>query len=175
MQMEVYRDGLSTGALDLPHRLDVIEDVNCWLGRLQWNSLSTANVAYDEVRIYDHALSPTEVGESLAAGPDVVFAPPVLQPDSATLHYQQKVRLDVLANDGGGASPESVTVVTPPSNGTAVPDAQGRILYAHTTVTPSTDSFTYEAGNAGGLGTAVTVTLNFSSSLRIANSNLNVP
>ncbi|MDA7888685.1 LamG domain-containing protein [Akkermansiaceae bacterium] len=131
MQMEVYRDGLSTGTLDLPHRLDVIEDVNCWLGRLQWNSLSTANVAYDEVRIYDHALSPTEVGESLAAGPDVVFAPLVLQPDSATLHHQQKVRLDVLANDGAGASPGSVTVVTPPSNGTAVPDAQGRILYAH--------------------------------------------
>ncbi|MDA7882301.1 PQQ-dependent sugar dehydrogenase [Akkermansiaceae bacterium] len=45
----------------------------------------------------------------------------------------------------------------------------------HTTGTPSTDSFTYEAGNAGGLGTAVTVILNFSSSLRIANPNLNVP
>ena len=128
MQMEVYRDGVSTGTLDLPHRLNVIEDVNNWLGRLQWNSLDTANVAYDEVRIYDHALSATEVSDSLAAGPDVVFAPPVLQPDSATLHHQQKVRLDVLENDEASASPGSVTVVTPPTSGTASVDASGSIL-----------------------------------------------
>jgi len=175
MQMEVYRDGVSTGTLDLPHRLDAIEDVNCWLGRLQWNSLSTANVAYDEVRIYDHALSATEVSDSLLAGPDVVFAPPVLQPDSATLHHQQKVLLDVLANDGAGATAASVNVVTAPSNGTAVPDGDGRILYTHTTGTPLSDSFTYEAGNSGGMGAAVTVTLDFANGLRIANPNLNVP
>lgn len=102
-------------------------------------------------------------------------APPVLQPDSATLHHGQKVRIAVLANDPAGVSTGSVQVVQAPQFGTATPDASGRILYQHTSGTPAADSFTYRASSAGGLGNPVTVTLTFATSLRLANPNLNVP
>ena len=175
MQISSYRDGVLIGSFDLPHRLNVIEDVNCWLGRLQWNGLSTSNVAYDEVRIYDHTLSQAEVTASFNAGPDAGFAPPVLQPDNATLHHGQKVRIAVLGNDGAGANPATVEIVTPPASGTAVPDAGGSVLYAHTSGTPAGDSFTYRVNSAGGFAEPVAVALTFASSLRIPNSTLNVP
>ena len=102
-------------------------------------------------------------------------SPPVLQPDSATLHHGQKVRLAVLANDPAGVLTNSVQVVQAPQFGTATPDASGRILYRHTSGTPASDTFTYRASSAGGLGNPVTVTLNFATTLRLANTNLNVP
>ena len=102
-------------------------------------------------------------------------SPPVLQPDSATLHHGRKVRLAVLANDPAGVLTNSVQVVQAPQFGTATPDADGRILYQHTTGTPATDTFTYRASSAGGAGNPVTVTLNFATTLRLANPNLNVP
>jgi len=175
MRMTSYRDGVNVGSVDLPHRLNVMEDVNCWLGRLQWNSLSTANVSYDEVRIYDHTLSQAEVTASFNAGADAAFAPPTLQPDMAEIHHGQKVLLAVLENDGAGANPATVEIVSPPSSGTAVPDPSGRILYTHTTGTPIGDSFTYRVDSAGGMSDPVAVTLNFATGLRIANPNLSVP
>jgi len=170
-----YRNGALVTTGSVAFHLANIEDVNVWLGRSQWNTLAVANAAYDEVRLYDHAVTPAEVTASQAAGPDASFAPPVLQPDSATLHHGQKVRVNVLANDAAGANPATVEVVTPPASGTAVPDASGRILYTHTTGTPADDSFTYRANSAGGFATPVTVALTFATSLRIPNTSLNVP
>lgn len=172
MQLALYRDGVLAGTLDVPHRLNVIEDVNCWLGRLQWNSLSTSNVAYDEVRIYDHALTPAEIAASLAAGPNP--APPTAQADAATMHLGQKVRVDVLANDTGVILPDSLTVVTPPASGSAVVSG-GQILYTHTTGVPVSDSFTYRVSGPGGDSADTAVNIAFSNSLRIPNSTLNVP
>lgn len=170
-----YRNGALIGTGDVAFHLSDIEDVNVWLGRSQWAVLATANAAYDEVRIYDHALSPGDIAASFAAGPDATFAPPVLQPDAATLHHGQKVRIAVLTNDAAGTIPASVEVVTPPASGTAAPDANGRILYTHTTGSPVSDSFTYRVNSPFGFATPVTVSLTFSTSLRIANTTLNVP
>ncbi len=170
-----YRNGVLAGTGSVAFHLSEIEDVNNWLGRSQWNSLAAANASYDEVRIYDHALTPADITASFAAGPDASFASPVLQPDSATLHHGQKVRVAVLANDAPGGNPATVQVVTPPASGTAVPDASGRILYTHTTGAPATDSFTYRVNSAGGFATPVAVTLTFATSLRIPNATLNVP
>lgn len=170
-----YRNGVLIASGAVTFHLSDLEDVNNWLGRSQWNVLSNANVAYDEVRIYNHALSPAEVSASLLAGQDASFTPPVLQPDSATLHHAQKVRLSVLANDEPGANPTTVEIVQAPAHGTAVPDANGRILYTHTSGSPATDSFTYRANSAGGFTLPVPVTLNFATGLRIQNTALNVP
>ena len=170
-----YRNGVLVGTGTIPFALSAIEDVNNWLGRSQWSANSTSNVAYDEVRIYNHALTQGEVAASLAAGQNANFAPPVLQPDSATLHHLQKVRVAVLANDAPGTNAATVEVVTPPASGTATVDASGRILYTHTTGTPSSDSFTYRANSANGFSAPVTVSLTFASGLRIENAALNVP
>ena len=170
-----YRNGTLVTTGSVAFHLSEIEDVNNWLGRSQWNSLAVANVAYDEVRLYNHALTPAEITASQAAGPNASFAPPVLQPDSATLHHLQKVRVNVLANDAPGANPATVAVVTPPAHGTASVAADGRILYTHTTGTPSGDAFTYRVNSANGFSAPVTVNLTFASSLRIPNATLNVP
>jgi hypothetical protein len=49
--------------------VDQIDDVNNWLGRSQWpDPLYDGTI--DEFRIYDHAVSATEVSSSFTAGPD---------------------------------------------------------------------------------------------------------
>ena len=170
-----YRNGVVAGTGSTPFALSAIEDVNNWIGRSAWSGNSATNASYDEVRIWNHAFSPAEVTASQAAGPNASFAPPVLQPDSATLHHLQKVRVNVLANDAAGANPATVEVVTPPASGTATVAADGRILYTHTNGTPAGDSFTYRANSASGFSAPVAVTLTFPTSLRIPNSSLNVP
>lgn len=170
-----FRNGVQVGTGSTPFALSAIEDVNNWIGRSMWSANSTTNAAYDEVRIYDHAFTATDAAASFAAGANATFGPPVPQPDTAALHHLQKVRIPVLANDGAGANPATVEIVTPPASGTATVAADGRILYTHTTGSPAGDSFTYRANSAGGWSTPVSVTLTFPAGLRIPNSSLNVP
>ncbi|CAN5845682.1 hypothetical protein BH11VER1_BH11VER1_23390 [soil metagenome] len=166
-----YRDGTLIGSVDLPHRLSDIEDVNNWLGRSQNVNDYTSNIAYNEVRIFDHAFNQSEVTASRIAGANAVIA----VKDSVTMNLGQKARISVLANDDGSPIPATVVIVQPPQFGTAVPDSAGRILYAHISGAPTNDTFTYRVNNAAGTSNPATVTINFASGLRIANSNLNVP
>jgi uncharacterized repeat protein (TIGR03806 family) len=170
-----YRNASLVGSTNVDFHLSDIEDVNNWFGRSQWNILSNAHAAYSEIRLYDQALSPSEITASRDAGPDTLLPPPVLQPDAATLHHLQKIRLPVLANDAPGTYPATIEIVTPPLHGTATPDPAGRILYHHTTGTPVSDSFTYRVNSASGFSTPVSVTLTFATSLRLPNTSLNVP
>ncbi len=170
-----YRNGTFIGSVDVNYHLSSIEDVNDWLGRSQWSGDSNANIAYDEFRIYDNAFTATDVANSFSAGPNPTYAPPVTQPDSVTMHYGQKARIAVLANDSGTLAAATVAVVQAPQFGTAVADGTGKILYTHTTGAPATDTFTYRVGGAGGTSAATTVTVNFTNNLRIANNTLNVP
>jgi uncharacterized repeat protein (TIGR03806 family) len=167
-----YRNGVLVASGSVAFHLSEIEDVNNWLGRSQWNILSNANAAYDEVRLHDHAMSAAEVTASFALGQNP--PPPAAQPDSATMHYLQKVRVNVLANDTGSITPASLAVVTPPASGTAVVSG-GQILYTHTTGGPAGDSFTYRVSGPGGDSADTTVSITFSASLRIPNAALNVP
>ncbi len=167
-----YRNGALVGTGSTPFPLSSIEDVNNWLGRSQWSGNSTTNAAYDEVRIYDHAFSAVEVSASYAVGPSP--AAPSTQPDTATLHHGQKVRVNVLANDTGVFDAGTLVVVTAPASGTAVV-SNGQILYTHTAGAPSGDTFTYRVSGLGGASAETTVTLTFATSLRIPNTTLNVP
>ena len=169
-----YRNGVLVGTGSVPFSLAAIEDVNNWLGRSQWAGNAASHVAYDEVRIYNHAMSAGEASASFSAGPNASFPPPVLVPDSATLHHGQKVRVAVLANDPASVLPATVQIVQAPQFGTATVDANGRILYSHTTGTPAADSFTYRGSGNGAQAAPVAVTLNFAAGLRIQNTALNV-
>ena len=174
-QLAWYLNGVRATTRDVNFHLASLSDVNNWLGRSQFSGDSCANVSYDELRLYDHAMSAGEIAASYAAGPDAIFSPPVAVNDAVTMHRGQKARIAVLANDTGMLSSATLAVVTPPLFGTATVDAAGQILYAHTTGTPVSDSFTYRVSGPGGPSVPATVTITFSNSLRIANSTLNVP
>ena len=101
--------------------------------------------------------------------------PPTTVPDSTTMHHNQKVLLDVLANDTGFIDAATVAIVSPPVSGSASVNTQGRILYTHMTGAPASDSFTYRVSGPGGTSAPTTVSISFATTLRIANSRLNVP
>lgn len=170
-----FRDGTQMGFVDTTFPLSQLEDVNNWLGRSQWTGDQNSNVSYNEVRLYDHALTPAQITASLAAGPDKVFPAPTTVPDAVTMLHGNKARLKVLSNDSGEIVRSTLSIDQPPASGTATVSADGTILYTHTTGTPATDSFIYRISNTTGQSSTGTVTVTFSSSLKIANSTLNVP
>jgi hypothetical protein len=69
----LYRDGALVGSFGLPTGLDLntFTNNNNWLGRSQWPD-PVFDGSYNEFRIYDHALTGTEVGTSFVFGPDIV-------------------------------------------------------------------------------------------------------
>lgn len=133
-----------------------------WMTALRLASGGTAATTWDNV-----AVSTSWRGLQSAFGPPTAFA------DSITLRHTKKALVDVRKNDAGVGS---VEIVTPPSNGTANVDSSGRIFYHHTTGTPVSDALTYRLLGVNGQNSApVTVTFNFTSMLRIANTTSNVP
>jgi len=171
-----YRNGVLAATLDFPYYLSDLNDVNNWLGRSQVSSDPMANVSFDEFRIYDFAFTPSHVTTSRDGGPDSVFTipVPVANDDAATMHTGQKVLVDVLANDTGYLLKKSVSIITPPSAGTATADANGRILYTSTN-SVSADSFTYTVSGPDGPSAPATVNISFADHLRIANPSLALP
>lgn len=95
---------------------------------------------------------------------DAVNDPPVAGNDSISVDEGDSVMAEVLSNDTDPDSPLSyanVTVIDPPSKGTAVV-ASGGINYTHDGSETTSDTFTYQVEDgAGGSDTAiVTVTIN---------------
>jgi uncharacterized repeat protein (TIGR03806 family) len=71
-----YRDGTLVATLDLPYALSTINDVNNWIGRSQFSADPLSRITIDEVRLYDHALTPAEVTANASAGPESLVTPP---------------------------------------------------------------------------------------------------
>jgi len=170
-----YRNGTQVGFLDTNFRLNQIEDVNNWLGRSMWSGDSNSNVSYNDVRLYDHVLSPAQISANNTAGPDAAFPAPTVQADAVTMLHGGKARLKVLANDTGEITRSTLSIDQAPASGTATITADGAILYTHTTGTPVNDSFVYRVANSTGQSSTGTVTVTFSSSLKIPSPGLNVP
>jgi uncharacterized repeat protein (TIGR03806 family) len=170
-----YRDGVLQTVLQLNFHLNQISDVNNWIGRSQYSADRNSNVAVNEFRLYDHALTKEEIELSYERGPDASFDPPVTQADSVTMHAGQKVRIPVLNNDSGSINPATVQIVSPPAVGTATVDSAGRILYAHDGSSSSPVTFTYHVYGQGGYSAATPVTITFANTLRIANPALAMP
>ncbi len=177
-RMAWYRDGVLAGEIDTgTTTISSVNDAAFWLGRSSWPD-DTANAFFNELRIYNRALTPGEINYSRLNGPDNVTIPPVNTfADSATLNPGAKVLLDVLANDtGASADPASVEVVTPPANGAAVVKPDGKILYTHNGSATTFDAFTYRAQNyAGDTSAVAAVTLTITNALRIAATSLALP
>jgi hypothetical protein len=81
--MNLYHNGalVSTGPVENtgtpPIDVTDLAEVNSWLGRAQWPD-PLFDGLYNEFRIYDNELSPTDVSNSFAAGPDPVNLPLVI-------------------------------------------------------------------------------------------------
>lgn len=74
--ISLYVDGAKIGDAAISANLNVsaFADNNIWLGRSQWQD-SLFDGWYDEVRIYSHSLSPSEVQASFVSGPTAVPEP----------------------------------------------------------------------------------------------------
>ncbi|MBA4107903.1 MAG: hypothetical protein C0485_19395 [Pirellula sp.] len=75
--VSLYVDGSFIGSNPIAAGLNIgaMTDNNNWLGRSQWPD-SLFDGWYDEVRIYDHALSANEVTANFRGGPDAVVPEP---------------------------------------------------------------------------------------------------
>lgn len=173
-QVRWYRNGILDGSMDLAYHASGFADVNNWIGRSAWSSDSNSNMAIDELRVHRRAVTPQELLASVAAGPNATFAPPVAVADSATIHPNQKVLIDVLKNDTGAPIASTLQIVGAPSTGTATVNG-GKILYAHSGSSAAPVTFTYRVGNISGSTAVGTVTINFATSLRLTNTALTMP
>ena len=68
--LSIYVDGVRVGRRQTPFQLADIDDVNVWLGRSQWVQDRNLRARFDELRIYDYALTDTELAATYARGPD---------------------------------------------------------------------------------------------------------
>jgi len=96
---------------------------------------------------------------TLEAGPQV--APPVVNPDTATAESGVATGINVLANDTGLTGTITVTIATPPANGTAVVNVDNTITYTSNGGFTGSDPFTYNvvADNLVSPGANGTVTV----------------
>jgi hypothetical protein len=93
------------------------------------------------------------------SGPDGSNKAPSAANDGATTAQGAAVTIDVLANDGDpDGDPLTITITTPPSNGTAVV-ASGKIVYTPNTGFSDTDSFTYTVSDGRGGAATATITV----------------
>ena len=68
----VYENGRPVVAMVTDERISSINDVNNWLGRANTATDQNAQMEYDEIRIYNYALSANEVRGTFDLGPNVV-------------------------------------------------------------------------------------------------------
>lgn len=68
--MALFQDGAPIAECPLKRRLSAINDVNNWLGHSNFQRDVDLAGTYLEFRVYDAALTPAQVAESFAAGPD---------------------------------------------------------------------------------------------------------
>lgn len=74
--VKIFINGTIIGAYKAPAMLNEFIDNNVWLGRSQWGDPLYCG-SYNELRIYDTALTATQVAANYLAGPDVLAEPAV--------------------------------------------------------------------------------------------------
>lgn len=94
--------------------------------------------------------------------PPTANRPPIAADDSATTGSDAVVTIDVAANDtdaDGNLEPDTVTLLSGASSGSAVPAGGGSITYTPEFGFSGTDSFGYEICDSGGLCDNATVSV----------------
>lgn len=76
----LYKDGVLVASGTAPLDLSLIDDVNVWLGRSQWPD-NIFQGKYNEFRIWNGVLLPSEIATHRAAGPDSLEPGPSDEPE----------------------------------------------------------------------------------------------
>ncbi|MEI6526071.1 MAG: cadherin domain-containing protein [Planctomycetota bacterium] len=110
---------------------------------------------------------------------NVAEFPPFATNDSFRTSFGRPITMDVLANDSGlGANldPTTVRIVTPPTQGTATAQPDGRILFTHNVANPQTKIvLQYEVQDINQMVSNVgTVTVSFYSAFQNQGNSLDV-
>ncbi|MDF3067208.1 MAG: hypothetical protein K0R38_2809 [Polyangiaceae bacterium] len=72
-QLKVYVDGESAGEQPFTGALADLDDVNCWLGRSQYDSDPELTATLHDFRVYGAALTASQIATSFTSGPDPAF------------------------------------------------------------------------------------------------------
>lgn len=177
-RIEWYRDGVFIAGRDTNTPLSSVNDAVFWLGRPHPTGNDVANASFNEVRIWDEALTPQQIAANTTLGPNNVTGAVAAMNDTVQLNPGADALITVLANDTDGSiDPATVEIVTPPGAGnSATPDSGGRILYEHGGVSPGVDSFTYRVANVFGTFSApATVDVTITNNARLENMTMQMP
>jgi hypothetical protein len=71
-RITLFENGRELGGVTTTSKLSDINDVNVWLGRSNWTADQNTQGEYDEVRIYNTALTPGQAVGNFLAGPDLI-------------------------------------------------------------------------------------------------------
>ncbi|RYD46058.1 MAG: hypothetical protein EOP85_08175, partial [Verrucomicrobiaceae bacterium] len=103
-------------------------------------------------------------------------SPPEAQDDTMTVSPGGQARVYVSSNDSGSFNPYTVSIATQPTNGTAMVNEDGSILYRHTAPQTTSDSFTYRILGAGDSShSTATVNVSVSGAMRFDTGYVNMP
>jgi len=83
-QVRLYVNGIAVGGYEPPFALQVMTDNNNWLGRSQWGDVLYVG-SFNELRIYDTALSGDQIAADYLAGPDALGVLPAPTGDAAAI------------------------------------------------------------------------------------------
>jgi len=68
--IRAYENGSLVAVMEAGCAMSNINDENVWLGRSQWKGDLNLQGEFDELRIYDHVLTPGEIKFNEVNGPD---------------------------------------------------------------------------------------------------------
>ncbi len=71
-RVSLFENGREIGGLSTSAKLSDINDVNVWLGRSNWTADQNTQGEFDEVRLYNTALTPGQAFGNFLAGPDLI-------------------------------------------------------------------------------------------------------
>ncbi len=148
-QMDTAGNLLGSGSVATGWNISELTQTNMWLGRSEYGD-QDADASYDEVRLYNVALTPAQLTAMSLAGPDAQIAPsfvPVL-PTATPVTLAPNGTLDL---NGAIQQIASLNDATPGSGGTVINSNTSTV--ATLTLSP-TGSATFSGTIAGGtLGT----------------------
>ena len=111
--------------------LSKIGQTSCYLGHSRWSSDYDASASYNEVRVWNYALSDAEIAEHLKLGPDTM---PSLAIADATSGVSEPIEVSTLASSGTplDASVSAELGFSPIDTGLATVIVDGELLLSST-------------------------------------------
>jgi hypothetical protein len=185
---KLYLNNGAPVAAAITPQLDLMQDVNNWLGRSPWpDQLFDGSI--DEFRVYDTALSAAQVATSFTTGPDPVSFPTlVINRDTGAVSIANqsnssiKIKAYTISSPGGALNPPTWTSIdadnTFDPDGTWSKTTQTNLQLTESVTGGTLDGGTIAVAGSRGIGTpwrkSPTEDLTFSFTLTDGSTGLGV-